>query len=109
LINPNHISGIAMLMTPSSAGAGALWLFARTNGNRHGAGDRVMPISVGWVENPGMTSSIVARDRQARMYGVAVHSMFVAIGRLTLWARADAGATQAWISTAYVAGAGPAR
>jgi uncharacterized Ntn-hydrolase superfamily protein len=50
-----------------------------------------------------MTYSIVARDRQARMYGVAVQSKFVAIGGLTLWARADAGAvaTQAWINTAY--------
>jgi Family of unknown function (DUF1028) len=37
------------------------------------------------------------------MYGVAVQSKFVAIGGLTLWARADAGAvaTQAWINTAY--------
>jgi uncharacterized Ntn-hydrolase superfamily protein len=50
-----------------------------------------------------MTYSIVARDRQARMYGVAVQSKFVASGGLTLWARADAGAvtTQAWINTAY--------
>ena len=37
------------------------------------------------------------------MYGVAVQSRFVAIGGLTLWARADAGAvaTQAWINTTY--------
>jgi uncharacterized Ntn-hydrolase superfamily protein len=50
-----------------------------------------------------MTYSIVARDHQARMYGVAVQSKFVAIGGLTLWARADAGAvaTQGWINTAY--------
>jgi uncharacterized Ntn-hydrolase superfamily protein len=37
------------------------------------------------------------------MLGVAVHSKFVAIGGLTLGARADARAvaTQAWINTAY--------
>jgi uncharacterized Ntn-hydrolase superfamily protein len=50
-----------------------------------------------------MTYSIVARDPQAGMYGVAVQSKFVAIGALTPWARADAGAvaTQAWINTTY--------
>lgn len=50
-----------------------------------------------------MTYSIVARDPDARMYGVAVQSKFVAIGALTPWARADAGAiaTQAWVNTAY--------
>lgn len=37
------------------------------------------------------------------MYGVAVQSKFVAIGALTPWARADAGAiaTQAWVNSAY--------
>jgi uncharacterized Ntn-hydrolase superfamily protein len=50
-----------------------------------------------------MTYSIVARDPLAGMYGVAVQSKFVAIGALTPWARADAGAvaTQAWINTTY--------
>ena len=50
-----------------------------------------------------MTSSIVARDPQTRMCGVAVQSKFGAIGALTPWARADVGAvaTQAWINTSY--------
>ncbi len=50
-----------------------------------------------------MTYSIVARDPQARMCGVAVQSKFVAIGALTPWARADVGAvaTQAWMNTSY--------
>jgi uncharacterized Ntn-hydrolase superfamily protein len=50
-----------------------------------------------------MTYSIVARDPLAQMCGVAVQSKFVAIGALTPWARADAGAvaTQAWINTTY--------
>jgi uncharacterized Ntn-hydrolase superfamily protein len=50
-----------------------------------------------------MTYSIVARDPQARMCGVAVQSKCVAIGALTPWARADVGAvaTQAWINTSY--------
>jgi uncharacterized Ntn-hydrolase superfamily protein len=50
-----------------------------------------------------MTYSIVARDPQARICGVAVQSKFVAIGALTPWARADVGAvaTQAWINTTY--------
>lgn len=50
-----------------------------------------------------MTYSIVARDRQAGMFGVAVQSKFVAIGALTPWASADAGAiaTQAWINATY--------
>jgi len=50
-----------------------------------------------------MTYSIVARDPTARMFGVAVQSKFTAIGALTPWARADAGAvaTQAWINVTY--------
>jgi len=50
-----------------------------------------------------MTFSIVARDLQAREWGVAVQSKFVAIGALTPWARAGVGAiaTQAWINTTY--------
>jgi uncharacterized Ntn-hydrolase superfamily protein len=50
-----------------------------------------------------MTFSIVARDPQTGELGVAVQSKFVAIGSLTPWAKAGAGAiaTQAWINTIY--------
>lgn len=50
-----------------------------------------------------MTYSIVAFDRDASEWGVAVQSKFPAIGAVTPWAEAGAGAvaTQSWIEVSY--------
>lgn len=50
-----------------------------------------------------MTFSIVAFDRSATEWGVAVQSKFPAIGAITPWAEAGTGAiaTQSWIEVSY--------
>ncbi|HCC32355.1 MAG TPA: fimbrial assembly protein FimA [Clostridiales bacterium] len=49
------------------------------------------------------TFSIVAVDLNAREWGVAVQSKFLAVGAVVPWAQAEAGAiaTQAWANVAY--------
>src|SRR5438105_15812573 len=50
-----------------------------------------------------MTFSLVAHDREARQWGVAVQSKFLAVGSGVPWAEPDAGAiaTQAYASPRY--------
>ena len=50
-----------------------------------------------------MTFSLVAHDRAARQWGVAVQSKFLAVGSVVPWAEPDAGAiaTQAYANTRY--------
>jgi len=50
-----------------------------------------------------MTFSLVAHDREARQWGVAVQSKFLAVGSVVPWAEPDAGAiaTQAYANPRY--------
>src|SRR5438105_8128129 len=50
-----------------------------------------------------MTFSLVAHDREARQWGVAVQSRFLAVGSVVPWAEPDAGAiaTQAYANPRY--------